>query len=105
MVDLQDHRQEDQGKPWVEQVVDLWTTKLKHLWDVAETYDYSDHTFQFDPGAGEYGLYGYQSEDGKEKEKEKMLLPPAPTEEEEKEPEPDVPHQPLSKEIATLALS
>ena len=72
------HRQEDQGSRWVEQVTDLWTTKLKHLWDVAEPYDYSDHMFQFDP---EYGLYGYQ-----------QLSPPAITEEEEeKKPEPEAP--------------
>ena len=82
MVDLQDHRQEDQGSQWVEQVEDLWTVKLKHLWDAAETYDYSDYTFQFDPGAGEYGLYGYHW---------KLLTPTITEEEQEKKPEQEVP--------------
>ena len=63
------HRQHDQGNWWVEQVEDLWTAKLKHLWDIAKPYDYSDRMFQFDPGIGEYGLYGYQIEAVKEQEK------------------------------------
>ena len=87
MVDLEDHRQEDQGSQWVEQVEDLWTAKLQHLWDVAQPLDY---TFQFDPGAGEYGLYGYQFETTKEQEK--TLLSLAIIEEKEvKKPEPETP--------------
>ena len=78
MVDLQDHRQEDQGKPWVEQVEDLWTAKLKHLWDLALPYD---HMFQFDPGAGEYGLYGYHwgllTPTFTEEESEALIQPPS----------------------------
>ena len=64
-----DTKDEDQGNWWIEQVEDLWTAKkLKHLWDIAKPYDYSDHQteFTYDP---EYGLYGYQVEAVKLQEK------------------------------------
>ena len=81
------HKQEDKGSPWVEQVEDLWTAKLKHLWDVAQPFDYSDHMFQFDPGAGEYGLYGYQIEFEGTKEQGKAVQPPIVTDGKKHEPE------------------
>ena len=86
-------KQEDQGSRWVEQVEDLWTAKLKHLWDVAKPYDYSDHVFQFDPGAGEYGLYRYHWE---------LLTPSFTEEEQEKKPEQEVPP---SKYVVTYYLA